>query len=244
VLGTFSKGVESSRALNFARSGGRNCDRGCRLHPENSASQEPGAPRCYADRVEHRPDRQGLAAKLERHEGAGFGAVVAAAWRDLDWLGWRLDWLRLSSSGSLPMPSDLERGEVEALRQLLAAFVRRRGAGRVHLPVESRPKALAWRRALKGVGVVVRESLQSPARWRSAVGAVSIVAGSMATPPRERVEVAKRYARERAHWTGRRVVVCPAVAAQALRTGSRLAKCGACRACALPGVDVVYPAHA
>ena len=234
VLGSFSKACAGAAALNFARSGGPNCERGCPYHPESTASA-PASARCYAVRIEHRPDRQQLASKLDRHEAAGADAVILAAERELAAAAYRLPWLRISAFGSVP-------ARVPAgLRPLLTRLVR---AGTpVHLPIETAAKASRYRRALDGVGIAVRESMTSRRRWRTAAVPASIVAGTMQQTPRERVDAAKAAAAERADRTGRRAIVCPAVAAKHLRTGSDRAKCGICTACADPSVDVVYPAH-
>lgn len=238
VLGEFGKGAPGSLALNFAPSGGENCATSCPYHPESTAANAaPGGARCYAARTEARPDRQGLSAKLERHAAAGADAVLEAADAELAARGYRAPWLRVSAFGSVP-PKPPPR-----LRRLLERLA---GAGTpVHLPVESPAKARRYRQAVGDI-VAVRESVATLRRWRTAPGPVSSVAGSMAESPRERVTAAKAAAADRARRTGRRVVVCPAVAERALRgrraTGS--AKCGRCTACADPAVDVVYPAHA
>lgn len=236
VLGAFSKGAPGSVALNFAPSGGANCATGCPYHPRStSAHAAPGGARCYAARCEARPDRQQLAAKLERHEVAGADAVLEAASAELAARGWRVPWLRVSAFGSVP--PTVPRG----LRGFLA---RLRDAGTpVHLPVETARKARRYRAAV-GDLVAVRESVATPRRWRTAPGPVSTVAGSMDTPPRERLEAARDAAADRRRRTGRRVVVCPAVAAGTLRRGAASrAKCGACTACSDAATDVVYPAH-
>lgn len=234
VLGGFSKGCNGSVALNFARSGGSNCERNCPYHPDSTAA-EPASARCYAVRIEDRPDRQQLAAKLDRHESAGADAVLAAAERELAAAAYRLPWLRISAFGSVP-------AKVPAgLRPLLLRLVR---AGTpIHLPVETAQKASRYRRALASTGIAVRESMTSRRRWRTAEVPASIVAGSMDQSPRDRVAAAKAIAAERTVHTGRRAVVCPAVAAKHLRTGSARAKCGLCTACADPAIDIVYPAH-
>lgn len=237
VLGSFGKGAPGSVALNFAPSGGSNCDAGCPYHPESTAANAaPGGARCYAARTETRPDRRQLADKLSRHEAAGADAVLEAAAAELAARGWRLPWFRISAFGSVPATPP---------RGLRAMLERLAEAGTpVHLPVETARKAARYRAALGDV-VAVRESVATPRRWRTASGPVSTVAGSMATPPRERLEAAREAAADRRRRTGRRVVVCPAVAAGTLRRGAaNRAKCGSCTACADPYVDVVYPAHA
>ena len=236
VLGTFGKGLAGAVALNFGRSGGRHCATGCPYHPASTSPHaEPERARCYAATCERRPDRLALAAKLARHEDAGPAEVVAAAVVELDHRGWRLPWFRLSAFGSVP--AKVPAGLAGLLARLAAVGTP------VHLPVETGRKAAAYRRGLAGVPVVVRESVAGPRRWLSAGGPCSAVAGSMEQRPRERVEAAKAAARARTAAVGRRCIVCPAVAASALRTGSTRAKCGACIACADPAVDVVYPVH-
>ena len=61
----------------------------------------------------------------------------------------------------------------------------------------------------------------------------------------ERVRESKRVAAERTARTGRKCIVCPAVAARYLNGNkpNPAAKCGNCVACALAHVDVVYPLH-
>jgi len=61
----------------------------------------------------------------------------------------------------------------------------------------------------------------------------------------ERVSEAKRIAAARSARTGRKCIVCPAVAARYLHHNrpAPLAKCGNCTACAHSHVDVVYPLH-
>jgi len=236
VLGTFSKALTGSAALNFGTSGGANCAAGCPYHPEStSAAAAPERARCYAATCERRPDRQALAAKLARHDETEPAALVAVAAHELAARGWRLPWFRVSAFGSVPaaVPAGFRR----MMERLTAAGTP------VHLPIETARKARTYRQALAGSGAVVRESVATRRRWLSAPGAVSIVAGSMEEPPRDRITAAKRTAAERTAATGRRCIVCPAIAAVHLRTGSTGAKCGACTACAAAGVDVVYPVH-
>jgi len=63
VLGTFSKG-HKALALNFGPSGCGNCDTSCPMHPKQSGK---GVYKCYARRVERRPDRDLLLKKLWRN---------------------------------------------------------------------------------------------------------------------------------------------------------------------------------
>ena len=236
VLGTFTKALPGAAALNYGTSGGANCDTGCPYHPASTSAQAaPDAARCYAATCERRHDRQQLAAKLARHESAGADAITAQADQECRQRAYRLPWFRVSAFGSVP-PSP-----PAGLRQLLQRLT---DAGTpVHLPIETARKANRYRRHLDGTGVAVRESVATRRRWLTAPAACSLVAGSMQQRPAERVQAAKRAAQDRTAATGRRCIVCPAVAATHLRTGSKRAKCGACTACADPAIDVVYPVH-
>ena len=234
VLGTFSKGVTGSAALNFGQSGGKNCAKVCPFHPESNAPNPDGV-RCYAVRVESRPDRKQLAAKLQRHEDAKPADVVRAADAECKERAYRLPWFRVSAFGSVPPRVPLP---------LVRLLWRLADAGTpIHLPVESKAKRDRYQLSL-GKRVAVRWSAPTAASFLADSGIVSTVAGSMNETPRERVRAAADLARERREKSGRACVVCPAVAARHLRTGSKSAKCGLCTACADPGVDVVYPAHA
>lgn len=222
--------------LDFAIPGGPECARACPCHPETTAA-DPG-PTCYAVAMMASPVRRGIAAKLERLSAADPQDVIDAASYELSARGWRVPWFRLSAYGPLPrrVPAGLRR----MLERLVAA------GSPVHMPVEGARKANRYRAALAGVGVAVRESVTSRRRWRLAPGACSIVAGSMADPPRQRLSDAKRAARVRQEATGRRCIVCPAVAESILyrKRRAKRSKCGRCVACAKPCTDVVYPAHA
>ena len=234
VLGTFSKAIDGARALSFGQSGGKHCPTSCRYHPESTAAGAIGG--CYAVRTEAYRSAT-LRPKLVRHESADPDDLIAAAMDDLDKRhAFRLPWFRFSPFGQVPQqPPRLFR----KLCQRLAA------AGTpIHLPIAGPWIVKRYRRALAGLNVAVRESVHSARRWRIAPGAVSIVAGE-GLPMLERIPAAKRAARVRTAATGRRCIVCPAVA-DSPRFGGRgagLAKCGRCTACADPDTDIVYPHH-
>lgn len=241
VHSTFGKAVEGAQALNFGVSGGRNCDDLCVLKWEG----------CYSIRNELRPDRRGLYVKLLRHQRMKPEVLVGAAISEV--LGMIvIPWYRFSSAGSLPRPAKVRGNKVfqSQLRRLLTLVRERmlpladdqRG---IHIPVESARKARFYR-ALIGDLAVVRESCQSRRRFLTAQGPCSFVAGGETRI--DRVEHAREIAKLRRETTGRKCVVCPAVLNSwaALRNPDMkhpLAKCGACTACALHNVDVVYPLH-
>lgn len=236
VLGSFGKGTTGSVTLNFATSGGANCDTACAYHPNSTNPNASAADaRCYAAATERRHDRVQLLAKLERHEATDADILIASATAEMDRRGWRAPWFRFSSFGSVPatVPANL-----------LSFVVRLRENGiPIHFPVESAAKADRYRTALSGTGIAVRESVTDTSRWLSANTPVSIVAGSMRETPRQRIAAAKAIAAQRTTAVGRKCIVCPAVAAMHLRTKSDKAKCGSCTACANPEIDIVYPVH-
>ena len=240
VLGGFGKGTAGSVALNFARSGGSNCSRSCAYHPDTTSEHAADIDaRCYAARCERRPDRQALAAKLQRHEDAGGDAVAERAYAEALAHRFRFPWFRFSAFGSVPdaVPADLVR-----LVQKLA------DAGTpIHLPIEDAERVDRYREALPD-SVAVRLSVPiADAAWSTMPGPISTVAGSMDDPPMTRLADAKRAAAERRAGSRRRVVVCPEVASSTYRRRGRAVaavKCGDCTACADPATDVIYPAHA
>ena len=240
VLGGFGKGTPGSVALNYARSGGGNCSRGCPYHPEtDSPFAADTDARCYAASCEMRPDRKPLAAKLERHETAGGDEVSERAYAEARAHRFRFPWFRFSAFGSVPdaVPADLVR---------LVGSLADAGTP-IHLPIEDPDRVDRYREALPdSVAVRLSVPIADPA-WMEIPGPISTVAGSMDTAPLERLAAAKLAARARRDATGRRAVVCPAVASSTYRRRGRAVaavKCGDCVACADPSTDIVYPAHA
>lgn len=242
VLGEFSKAVDGSVSINFGLSGGPNCDTACRYHP-NTTSSDP-LPACYAVRAESRPDRRELKAKLVRHQEHGPAEVATRALQELKQRvesGNPPPWVRISTSGSVPNRMDNE------FRKALLSLLDFCDANNlpVHFPVETARKARHYRSAIRS-RAVVRESAQDIARFLSATGAVSFVAGDPRMNRRERVQYAKLVASWRTRRTGQKTIVCPSVAARYLRDDNQSvdrAKCGNCTACAKPSVAVVYPLH-
>ena len=101
VLGSFGKGVPGSVTLNFATSGGANCDRECAYHPE-STNEAAGSVRCYAASCENRHDRKELRAKLERHEATDAAEIISRASLEMALRGYFAPWFRFSAFGSVP----------------------------------------------------------------------------------------------------------------------------------------------
>ncbi len=248
IIGSFGKALDGSISINFGTSGGTNCDPGCVHHPRSTAENATRA--CYAKRAELRPDRSQLAAKLRRHAVTHPATVCNRAILEIQGRlakGQQVPWLRISTNGSLPQPEKVRghKGFAAALRALVD-LCRKHGIP-CHIPVETWAKARFYR-GLLGDLAVVRESAQSARRFVRASGAVSTVAGCSDQSRIERVETARSVALERRTATGRKTVVCPAVlnSFAARRDPSKKhprAKCGACVACAMADVDVVYPLH-
>lgn len=244
VLGTFSKAF-NGLSLNFNVSGGANCDIGCPHHPQSTAEDADGD--CYAVKLESRPDRSQLLAKLQRAGMMDPARVVGKALTEL-WAiessGKLPDWLRISTDGSVPNPENVNALFITQLRALLS-WCRSHGV-RVHFPVETEAKARFYRRAV-GDLVTIRESAVSHKRFLRASEASSAVAGAAGTKYEERIQAAKALAEEKRD-NGARCIVCPAVVAgfrQRMKGGRKnpLAKCGPCDACSRDGVHVVYPLH-
>lgn len=240
VLGSFGKGTAGSVALNYARSGGSNCSKVCPYHPETESPHAADIDaRCYAARCEARPDRSQLAAKLDRHESAGGDEVSARAYAEARAHRFRFPWFRFSAFGSVPdtPPRDL----VRMVEELASAGTP------IHLPIEDPDRAARYRAALPdSVAVRLSVPIVDP-EWMRSDGPVSTVAGSMDESPMDRLAAAKNAAARFMGATGRRAVVCPAVASTTYRRRGRNVapvKCGDCTACADPTVGaVVYPAH-
>ena len=249
IIGTFGKGIDGSVSINFGVSGGADCDPACKHHPASTAKDATNL--CYAARWEVRPDRTQLAAKLQRHQEMPPALVLGKALFEIQQIvkrGKSVPWVRISTNGALPMPSKVRGNKLfkSQLRALLA-YCASEGIP-VHMPTESYAKARFYR-SLVGNLAVVRESLQGGLkRLKSASGAVSFVAGNQSQTRLERVETARMAAKMRRESTGRKTIVCPAILNSwaARRDKSKLnarAKCGACVACAMANIDIVYPLH-
>lgn len=255
ALGTFSKGNAYSLSLNFGVSGGRHCDASCSHHPQSTASDATGD--CYAVRSELRHDRAQLAAKLERHELLPPSRTIGKAILELQDLirrGKRVDWLRISTNGSVPQwngpgCTSLFKSQFLALLRLCKA-----NGIKIHFPVETAEKAEGYR-SLIGDLAVVRESVQDLEQFVNSAEAVSTSAGA-GLRLLDRVALCRQIAKRRIVAVGRKTIVCPAVTStirkklerDPARKGQREAaaecsKCGTCTACSMPHVDILYPAH-
>ena len=241
ILGTFGKGIKGSIAFNYGSSCGPDCDRNCPLHVNSISPHAKGRDfRCYAYGVERRYDRVSLANKLRRHQVTNRSSLTALARTEYKKTRKRtklkVKWFRFSAFGSVPndpppefrpLCEDLEQDKVD-----------------VHLPVESWAKTKRYRKELRGLNIAVRRSCHTIRAFvRASIhnNPISVVAGTMKQTPRQRLTKSKVVAKMRSVVTNRKTLVCPAVAAMILRTGSKTAKCGNCVACADSQIDIVYP---
>ena len=236
VLSEFSKGCPGSVAVNFSTSGGCNCDKACRFHPE---SVHPDATySCYAARAE-RTTRPEAHTRYQRHERLGAAAVAAAAKVGLQKKRTRVPWLRISAFGSVPMPKDAKPAFLAQMHEIFA-WTASHGV-KVHFPVESLKKTVFYRKHFPTI--VVRQSCQTLSEFMHADGPSAYTAGTPAMTRVQRVWAAKYVARQRAKKSGRKTVLCPAIVASWANPGQTKAKCGNCTACAEHNVDVVYCLH-
>ena len=245
VLGTFGKGVPGAVAVNLGSSGGPTCSRACPYHPETTDpdAADLGA-RCYAVRTER--FRKTAAARLAAFDDAGPETVARRAFHELAARGFRAPWLRISAFGGVPE----DPADAPSLARL--AWGAAAAGTPVHWPTETRAKRTAWANVVPPE-IAVRWSVPATDRsaWATDPGPVSTVAGSPGDREPARLRDARSVAADRRRATGRRCIVCPAVASRILRTaaaGVRTAeapgaRCDSCRACADPGTDVVFPLH-
>jgi hypothetical protein len=227
VLGSFGKGVPNSASVNFGLSGGANCERSCRHHPEHAHAIANPADACYAWILEKRHDRAQLRDKLARHERLPASIIAQRAHMELErealYDKAPRPWIRFSTDGSLPSRKKAIRDSRfrAAFRRLIEFAVSRSGRDRIHLPVETAAKASFYREIVGDI-VTVRESLQTPnmcadtiAAHRIPAGPVSFTAGeNEPAGPNRRLRVLAAAAAAAAAWaqrTGRKTIVCPAV---------------------------------
>ena len=227
VLGSFSKGIPGSASLNFGLSGGANCSKKCRHHPEHPAAAENPAGLCYAYTLEQQADRVQLKDKLARHDSLPASLIVGRAQIELErealYQKQPRPWFRFSTDGSVPgrVKATRDRQFIPRLRQLLKTIRQRSGLDRVHFPVETAEKAAFYREAI-GDLCTVRESIQTEnmvpetiAKHPIPAGPVSFTAGeSVPDGPNKYLRVLSAAAESAGAWaqrTGRKTIVCPAV---------------------------------
>ena len=142
-----------------------------------------------------------------------------------------IPWFRFSSFGSAPnKPTARGKGFIAAMVRLASLLDPRT----THFPIEGNAKAELYRRILPAF--TIRESLQSKKRLQNFDKQCSIVVGDWSQTPKERADVARAVAKDIKNTRNKTAIVCPAVVSDS--------KCGQCRACASPLVDlVVYPLH-
>lgn len=231
TLGTFSKAIPKSIAINFSESGGENCSNKCQ-------ALKLGI--CYAIHTERM--KPSIQVSGERKRLAGFAYVCRAyalQIRKKVENGEAIPWIRFSTFGSVPN-RPLTSDEVVAFVALVRSFP---PSTPVHFPVETREKAERFR-ALSfafDLNLTVRESCQSDKRAAECMESnlpSSRIVYNGATK-RERLESARKIAKE----SKGKAVVCPAIASTILRKSEPM-KCGKCTLCAQSNrVLILYPQH-
>ncbi len=228
LFGTFSKGVPGAVALNFSESASAWCSDGCKLKGAG----------CYAERLEQmRPNVKGAGVRRRRLGFVQQANAFTAALRCLRSCGVRCPWLRFSAFGAVPKPGQFRKfkGAETAFLALADELAEHRAGGAgVHFPVESKGKADFYQ-ALVGDRFTVRESVQSSRAFVSRPGAVSYCVGGAGESRAAKLERGRELIQQREAATGRRSIFCPAITSDS--------KCGKCRACDSPAVDVVYLRH-
>ena len=228
-LGTFSKAVPNSIALNFSESGGVNCSTKCEALKKGV---------CYAVHTEKMKPSIQVSGQRKRELGfVGLCHAYEAKIRALISKGVDIPWIRFSTFGSVPNRR-LTPGELEAFASMVESFPQ---GVPVHFPVETKEKAERFRAiavAFK-LNIVIRESCQSDARMVSPnnVGQSSRIVFDGATK-RERLTNAVAIARSLPA-----ARVCPAIASTILRRPKPI-KCGQCTLCAQSQIKtILYPQH-
>lgn len=227
--GSVAKLVDDSYAVSFSRSSegaGSYCDKKCRLWDL-----------CYASKLEKMPTRKSLRDMLERRADMAIEIIEAS----IKWMPRDFSWMRWSVFGSVPSKKQLGTKWNKWAKLFRKANEQALDSGAdIHLPVESMEKAKDYRKALHGLPIVVRRSDQSEtlAGVLQSTDARSWVAG----------EVKWRYtdlAKAENERKGLEAVRAIRAAGQtAVKCPYPRLKCGTCRACSHPSVDVVvYVAH-
>ena len=228
-LGTFSKAVPNSIALNFSESGGVNCSAKCEALKKGV---------CYAVHTEKM--KPSIQVSGQRKREVGFTNLCRAYKAQIQKRlakGERIPWIRFSTFGSVPNRR-LTPKELEAVADMVESFPQ---GVPVHFPVETKEKAERFRAIAVAfdLNLVIRESCQSDARMRSKdhIGQSSRIVFKGATK-RERLDNAKAIAKSLPS-----ARVCPAIASTILRRPKPI-KCGQCTLCAQPQIKtILYPQH-
>jgi hypothetical protein len=219
LVGTFSKGIDGALSINFAPSGGVNCDPSCTLFSK-----------CYGTKTEKRQPNitTNLVAKSEFpmeyiRELAKAARLIATA-----------PWVRFSVFGSMPnTPSKEWVKEFQELANHLSPK-------NTHFPVETIDKANVvsdaglYPRVSAGLDHDRLDAIFDHNHLASAVvdlGTILTYRNKKKLAPLAHAKAAEFRAKY-----GVSVKVCPAIIGHA--------KCGDCKLCANPDVDlVIYPKH-
>ena len=259
VLGTFSKGVEGSLAVNMSSSATAEsyCDAtDCTFHQDYSGPVEPGAelsPKCYASTHEKR--KPSLRKKLANARKLSPSQLIGIALYEIMAMlmaGILIPWVRFSAFGSVPGKAEAIKDKlfIPQLRVLLQSLLDR--GVKVHFPKEG--EDADWYREQIGDLVCVRRSFsQRPIEeWHSYTQPSSYVVGTLGDGSEQRIRQCREAAREHKAKTGRPTAVCPAVLCNMANSKRRRegkepnpgVKCGGtCNLCSDQTYDIVFPLH-
>jgi hypothetical protein len=230
-LGSFSKAVKDSIALNFSESGGTHCDPACMALTLGF---------CYAIHTEKM--KPSIQTSGERKRKLGFAPVCDAyriAILKKRAKGELIPWIRFSTFGSVP-DRPLSANEIDAFVSLVRSFP---PGTPVHFPVESKQKAERFR-ALSfafDLPLVVRESCQTDERAKECTtqGLPASRIVNLGKTGKERLSNAIAIAKA----SKGKATVCPAIASTILRRPHKV-KCGECTLCSKSGrTMILYPRH-
>jgi len=233
ILGTFSKGVPGSIALNASESGGAWCDSSCHFKRQFELT---GKSDCYAIRIGVvRPSvvtngirhRENFEAWTRELISPRYLKKITAA-----------PWIRFSAFGTLPTTSQCSDSALRNL-ETLAGYL---DHAKIHMPVETIGKLRLYR----SLGYFPRLSVQgdSDAAVSAAAANIPVSMSYQTTLPGKKptkkqnakAALASAATFNRLSDIPAKAKVCPAIAGSA--------KCGSCRLCA--GINrniIIYPQH-
>lgn len=224
LIGSFGKGIAGSVTVNFAPSGGANCDDSCPLKKSRI---------CYAISAETR--KPSITVNLEK-KAADFSGYLSELISDKAIAKLNdAPWVRFSAFGSIKDPNDISAADTAKLEYIAANI----DHTKTHFPVETAEKFEYLRR----VGFAPRLSLATELDKVESLVIKGYKLSATIEGPKRAIGKNKRKHSQKAFDTaaefnarGIKTKVCPAIAGKA--------SCGDCKLCARPDVDlIIYPMH-
>lgn len=224
LIGSFGKGIAGSVTVNFAPSGGANCDDSCPLKKSRI---------CYAISAESR--KPSITVNLER-KAADFSGYLSELVSDKAIAKLNAaPWVRFSAFGSIKDPNDISAADTAKLEYIAANI----DHTKTHFPVETERKAAF----LKSIGFNPRVSAATNLESAESLIIKGFQVSATVQGEKRAVGKNKRKHSQKAFDTaaefrarGISAKVCPAIAGSA--------KCGDCKLCADKSIDlIIYPMH-